>query len=537
MSAGLPKPLVVPNSGRWLGNDGTWSTFYVHVGTPPQYFHVLPSFNGQTVYLPIDQDCAPERMNVTDCGGQRGVEIFQSKPSPGFQKNASSSWKEIGIYKMGLGANLGLSGNAYFGYDNFGLGSNQDKNETKVDQLAVAAYATPGFWVGQLGLSMHPIIVGETERPHSFLARLKEEGRIPSLSFGFQAGAPYRFTKVPGSLVLGGYDRSRHSNKTLLVPSTLDIIVGVQKMTSTFANGTSTTLLSNGIIATIDTNVQDIWLPASVCDTIASTLGLTYFEAAQRYVVTDTTRNALQTTPPTLVFTIGTSATGGDTITIEIPYAAFDLQARYPIFGTQSNYFPLRRAANDSQYTLGRVFMQEIYLSVDWEHDVFNISQAVFTSPPPKSELVTIEPKNKTGNLVPRPGQSNSSSKKLAPGAIAGIAIGAVALFLILGLAVWFYRRKHAKHDTETPGPLPSDEKKDLGGSAPETVDQLRRTDLELEGRMVPEMYAPVPQNYELQGGEKMERRVTEIVEADEGGMVYELPSGEVRRSRMVENI
>jgi hypothetical protein len=93
---------------------------------------------------------------------------------------------------MGLGVNLGLGGNAYFGYDNFGMGSSQDHNETKVEQLAVAAYGTPDFWVGQLGLSMFPIIVGETERPHSLLARLKEEGKVPSLSFGYQAGAPYR---------------------------------------------------------------------------------------------------------------------------------------------------------------------------------------------------------------------------------------------------------------------------------------------------------------------------------------------------------
>jgi hypothetical protein len=131
-------------------------------------------------------------MSITDCGVQRGVEIFQSQPSPGFQKNQSTTWSEIGIYRMGLGANLGLTGNAYYGYDNFGLGGSPSSNTTELAKLAVAAYATPDFWVGQLGLNMFPIIVGETERPHSLLARLKDEGKIPSLSFGYQAGAPYR---------------------------------------------------------------------------------------------------------------------------------------------------------------------------------------------------------------------------------------------------------------------------------------------------------------------------------------------------------
>ncbi|KAF2035880.1 acid protease [Setomelanomma holmii] len=530
---GLPAPLVVPNSGRWLGNDGSWSTFYAHVGTPPQYFHVLPSFNGQTLYVPIDQDCSPERMNIIDCGGQRGVEVFQSRPSPGFQKNVSSSWKELGIYRLGLGTNLGLSGNAYFGYDSFGMGSNQGNSDTKVEQLAVAAYATADFWVGQLGLSMFPIIVGETEQPHSLLARLKDEGKIPSLSFRYQAGAPYRFTKVPGSIILGDYDRTHHSNKTLLVPSTLDVIVGLQKITSTFPNRTTSTLLSTGIVATINTNVQDIWLPASVCDTIASTLGLTYFDAAQRYVLTDTAHTALQNTPPTLSFTIGTSASGGDTITINIPYAAFDLQARYPIFGTQTNYFPLRRAANDTQYTLGRAFLQEVYISVDWERDVFNISQAVFASPPLPLDVVTVEPKNRTDSLVPRPGQARSS--KLSPRAIAGIAVGVLVLMgMIAGLGWWMYRRRRAaRREDGLAQTLQTDEKKDPGNQAPKAVEKSPRTDLDLEGRMVPEIYAPVGEKHELQGAEseKRDEQVMEVVEADVGSPVYELPSGEVSRA------
>ena len=98
----------------------------------------------------------------------------------------------MGIYKMGLGANLGLTGNAYYGYDNFGFGPSPSPDNVEVEKLPVAAYATPDLWIGQLGLSMFPIIMGENEKPKSLLARLKDEGRIASLSFGYQAGAPYR---------------------------------------------------------------------------------------------------------------------------------------------------------------------------------------------------------------------------------------------------------------------------------------------------------------------------------------------------------
>jgi hypothetical protein len=82
-------------------------------------------------------------MNITDCGGQRGVEIFQSKQSLGFQRNASTTWNEVGSYRMDLGANLGLTGTAYYGYDNFGFGSSPSSDNVEVEKLPVAAYAAP----------------------------------------------------------------------------------------------------------------------------------------------------------------------------------------------------------------------------------------------------------------------------------------------------------------------------------------------------------------------------------------------------------
>jgi hypothetical protein len=167
-------------------------SFYAYAGSPPQQFHVIPSINGQTLYIPISLDC--ERYNITDCGSSRGVEVFSSKPSPGFQPNASSTWSEIGIYPIGLGSNFGFNGNGMLGYDNAGLGTGTGTttNSIALEKLAIEAYASDKFWIGQLGLSQWPMNVNDTEAPHSFLSRLKEEGRIPSLSFGYQIGAVYR---------------------------------------------------------------------------------------------------------------------------------------------------------------------------------------------------------------------------------------------------------------------------------------------------------------------------------------------------------
>lgn len=337
------------------------------------------------------------------------------------------------------------------------------------------------------------------------------------------------FTKVPGSLVLGGYDRSRLSKSTLLVPATEDITVGLQSITATLSNGTVSTLLNRGVLTVMDTDIPELWLPPSVCDTFAAALGLTYHNESDRYALTDATHSQLQDMAPKFSFKIGTSVEGGETIVIEIPYAAFDVQANWPIYATPTNYFPLRRAANESQYALGRVFLQEVYLIVDWERDVFNISQAVFSAPPPEPDIIAIEPKNKT--LVALPGPDGNSSK-LGAGAIAGIVVGSLLLIVLIGGGWWFLRRrKLAKKYAAEQAALPTDEKKAPGDFGPEAVvgkSPAERTNLELEGRMVEEMYAPHGESEAHYGAvEKTAHAetVTEAVEMESPQPVYELPS------------
>lgn len=167
-------------------------SFLLQVGTPPQPFQVLPSISGQAIYVPIDQDCARMRMNITDCGFKRGVDVFESRPSLGFQKNKSSTWEELGTFGIGLGNNLGLRGSAYYGYDKISIGSSSGEDTIRVEKIAVSAYSSPDFWVGQLGLSSGLVFVNEENQPRSFLNVLKDKGKIPSLSFGYQAGSPDR---------------------------------------------------------------------------------------------------------------------------------------------------------------------------------------------------------------------------------------------------------------------------------------------------------------------------------------------------------
>ncbi|KAJ8116516.1 hypothetical protein OPT61_g2071 [Boeremia exigua] len=526
--AKVPAPFAVQNSGRFLGNDGSWSTFFVHAGTPPQQFHVLPSFDGQSIYLPIDEDCMPTGFNVSNCGASRGVEVFNSKAGLGFQKNASSTWEEIGIYKMHMGSKHGLGGNAYFGYDTVGPSLSRSVDVPTLEKQVVGSNASPDYWQGRLGLSLWPMNFSETARPHSFLSRLKEEGRIPSLSFGYQAGAPYRQTGVTGSLVLGGYDRSRRSDNTLLLSSSQDLFVGVQSISSQLSNGTTTILLQDGLIAVIDANVPELWLPSAICDSFAAAFALTYNPESDRYLQSDATHRLLQDQDSTLTFTLGLSKSGGQTIRIEMPLPAFDHQASYPIFAAPTNYFPLRKAANDSQITLGRTFLQEIYLSADWERDEFNISQALFSASMPKADLVAIEPV-KDGTLV----VTSEGSRKLSQGLLGGIIGGAVAAVLTLAGLVWFFcrRRRRAKSELHTSAAPTQhvDEKTQYSHFAPEVANKSHAHipfDAELEGRVVGELPAP----YQPMDARHKEEYRMNAAELDCVEAVYELPSQPVGR-------
>ncbi|KAF2253202.1 hypothetical protein BU26DRAFT_560530 [Trematosphaeria pertusa] len=87
--------------------------------------------------------------------------------------------------------------------------------------------------------------------------------------------------KVPGSLVLAGYDRSRTSNNlTVPISGEADrpLTIGLQKIvTSNSLKGTMA-LMDSGILTVIDSSVPGLWLPRSVYDKFESTFELQYHE-------------------------------------------------------------------------------------------------------------------------------------------------------------------------------------------------------------------------------------------------------------------
>lgn len=176
------------SDGSTFANPGR---FMIRVGTPQQWFSVLPSTASQQTWVPHPDGCASSVVgNITDCGDSRGVWPFESEESDGFQESKSTTWQAIGIFKLFIEEHLGIDGNGLFGYDSVGLGESGPVTEHQV----VAGVPTPNYWLGLLGLGANYTNFDKDERPSSLLRTLKDEEKIPSLSYGYTAGAPYSKT-------------------------------------------------------------------------------------------------------------------------------------------------------------------------------------------------------------------------------------------------------------------------------------------------------------------------------------------------------
>lgn len=352
-----------------------------------------------------------------------------------------------------------MEGPGQYGWDDVTLGWEGDNLPTVKNQSVVGIVSTD-FWLGSLSLNPRPINFTDYNDPIPSLMqklRNKTEDPIPSLTWSYTAGAYNQAPQVYGSLVLGGYDSTRFEPNSLTFPFGSDISFDFQIAIQIVSTSlTDDNLLDKGIIAYISTIVPDIWLPESVCDQFEKAFGLEWDDTTERYLMNTSLHQDLLKKDPVVNFVIGPEVSGA-AVTINMPYWNFYQTALLDLDNITSSkmYFPLKRAANDSQYILGRTFLQSAYLSADYERNTFNLSQALYPSSSTAEKIVAVLPPLKEttpgaggpgngggGNDSNDPNQPDSGSS-LGTGAIVGIAVGlAVLALVIILLAFFLYRRR-----------------------------------------------------------------------------------------------
>jgi hypothetical protein len=181
----------------------------------------------------------------------------------------------------------------------------------------------------------------------------------------------------------------------------------------------------------IDSTASQIWLPSVICDKLATAFNLTYLNDTSLYAIDDATHAKLMQLKPQLTFTISKDGTSASTTSINFPYSAFVAQLGIPFYNSTSpiRYFPIRKAANDSQLTLGRAFLQEAYLVVDYERGNFTIGQVNHGS---ARSIVSILPQL----------ASSSNSSSFTTGGIVGIVVGILSLLAITAAGIFLARRR-----------------------------------------------------------------------------------------------
>ena len=177
------------------GDDGKWSSFALRVGKPEQTVRVLISTASENTWVVLPGGCPPGALgtgNYPNCSQSRGNL---------FDPSHSSSWRGIGNYSLGTELNLGYNFDGTYGLDAIALGSTSLSGGPTLNSQVIAGLETNDYYTGLFGLGSQPsnftnsssaADLGDTIPYPSFLATLKASNLIPSLSWAYTAGAPYR---------------------------------------------------------------------------------------------------------------------------------------------------------------------------------------------------------------------------------------------------------------------------------------------------------------------------------------------------------
>ncbi|PPJ53775.1 hypothetical protein CBER1_04549 [Cercospora berteroae] len=408
------------------------------------------------IWTVIPEGCeqANPDLDPVDCSFARGGTFARNDSLT----LSTSRLENEGLYEIFLyeEEKLGLSANAYYGFDTMSFGL-PGSGFPELKEQIVAGIATNDFFLGTLALS--PVSQNFTSFATgsipSLLGTLRDPNNtiIPSTTWAYTAGAVYKSPPVFGSVTFGGYDANRvdwDEDRSVTAPfwtdQSRDLLIGLQSIT--YDTLGSAPLLADGIYIFLNSLVTHMWLPLDVCQVFETAFGLEWDNVTELYTVSEDTHARLLAQSPSFAFTIGASKDQGTRNTvINIPYAAFDLNVSIPYYNQSQQYFPLKRAQNDTQYTLGRAFLQEAYVIADYDRRNFTVGQALF---PSTQDIVPILPPGLT---------LDESSPGISTGAIVGIAI-AVAAVLLLALGIFWWRRKRwTRPGAQAYSPAPTDEK------------------------------------------------------------------------------
>ncbi|OBR14912.1 Aspartic-type endopeptidase [Colletotrichum higginsianum IMI 349063] len=426
--------------------------------------------------------------------------------------------------------------------------------------------------VGILGFAPRSERSDDTTVP-SILEQLKASGDIDRNAFSVHVGSAA--LGLPGSLVLGGYERNRALGQvgTFTLTDSIpimylrDVVLDVEVGTSTsYAEGGNGSFWQEstetgeqytkyvggapGSVVVIPNPASPyIYLPPGFCEAIATSLHMTRHDATGLYLWERSTQAELFVNSSSyLGFVL--SDQSATNLTIKVPFTLLNLTLEPPLAERPVSYFPCKSMESPYGFwQLGRAFLQAAFLAIDYEGEVAYMAQA----PGPHLEQSVV--KKLDGSAVEtNPAESfaktwqdhwqpvymdrssfdASDDERLSAGGKAGVAVAGVAVTALFVSGLWFWWRRKRGKGQETDAGSGSQ-----AGSSGESfmdhgaeqkmlrVDKATELDghthaVELDPRTPPvEMGAPLP--HEMGSHTESTRTVRHEVPSD--SVVYELPT------------
>ncbi|PWY79515.1 acid protease [Aspergillus sclerotioniger CBS 115572] len=372
-------PYVMDWSSQAYGPDGPWQAVSIQVGSDKQTVALYPGANYASTIL-MDTICTNKTLSSTCYAAQAGT--FNQNESTTAYTTTPSSWETVywgvqgGAIEAVLGDEVSLGSavvpNVSFEaiYQTYQTYPNGKSYPVSVGSLAIGAPYLSDQISNSTTLNM-------------LAGWLYSNSDIPSYSYGMHIGSVN--PAIAGSLVLGGYDKSRvmgdvsaqavsvnSASSGILELELKDIGIGVAAGPSPFSfyNESGLFLQSSGVVLAktvqIDATKPYMYLPQSTCDAITSTLPISFNSSLGLYFWDTTSSDYLNITSSAayLSFTFNNNGVNNQNFTIKVPFSQLNLTLQEPLVDQNTTYFPC--FLSDSTPVFGRAFLQSAFVGVNW---------------------------------------------------------------------------------------------------------------------------------------------------------------------------
>ncbi|KAI5242464.1 hypothetical protein E4T42_07702 [Aureobasidium subglaciale] len=487
--ASVPRSL---NFDKAVGPDGPWNALSLLTSWPQRNVTLLPSLTRANLF--VHQDACADPLSACP----------QSQSDLWAGLAGAWSWMNSTVFDASSWdaslAPLNLSGQASYISDRVTLDGPGDGNPyldftaNAIDQNINVNFPSSGPWytletgfLSLYGAGDHVdyrSVNGSDVSLNTTLPLAYAQDAIPSNFYSLHVGSASTSVAVPGSLVLGGYDKSRCLTEPLISDTdtfTLtDIEIGVASGNSPFSADEQlpvTDLLQTGAGGILNVypnpGVPYLHLPRETCRAITKHLPVTLNETLGLYIwdIEAESYQNIMTSPSYISFSFQTSSSKS---TIYLPFALLNLTLEWPLVDYPTQHFPCSPyESSDGRYHLGRAFLQGAFMAQNWQTGKLMLAQA----PGPDSagaSLATIsansssvspmikapswdstwasklKPLTRGNSSTPTESKDNTvdASGHLSSGVLAGIVVGVVVLIVLVGLC-WAWLQRFRKSSSQ----------------------------------------------------------------------------------------